>query len=46
LKSVADLPDGAPLKLKIIVSHTGSLEDLNLGAQNETCARPRNSVKV
>jgi hypothetical protein len=29
LKSVADLPDGAPLKLRIIADHTGNLEDLN-----------------
>jgi hypothetical protein len=29
LKSVADLPDGTPLKIRIIVGHTGNLEDLN-----------------
>ena len=29
LKSVADLPDDAPAKLKMIIGHTGSLKDLN-----------------
>jgi hypothetical protein len=29
LKSAADLPDGTPLKIRIIVGHTGNLDGLN-----------------